>query len=113
MEKASKVFKIAFNKNALTEVSNSPKDMIAASKSYVIKNCHIPVPRLNGSSLAPSTMEETAELSDLCSKLRSIIPSCQQTATSDTEVVINAVNYIRELHLLLRETSLETQRSVP
>uniref|UniRef100_H2Y109 Uncharacterized protein n=2 Tax=Ciona intestinalis TaxID=7719 RepID=H2Y109_CIOIN len=56
------------------------------------------------------TTTESEELSTLFAKLREIIPSsnCNQTSDPNLDVVLGAVDYIRELHVMIQQKIKQT-----
>ncbi|XP_002131485.2 uncharacterized protein LOC100176581 [Ciona intestinalis] len=69
-----------------------------------------PVEKLpeNSQHLHENKKSEKEELMKLYQQLSSIIPSCRNKSTSSVDIVVSAVDYIRELHSLLENSNFES-----
>nr|CAB3261033.1 uncharacterized protein LOC100176581 [Phallusia mammillata] len=68
-------------------------------------------PMENSSDEKISKSNEREELRFLYGKLRDIIPSCQSKPTSSVDIVLGAVDYIRDLHSMLEDKLLASGKT--
>ncbi|XP_002131547.2 uncharacterized protein LOC100179708 [Ciona intestinalis] len=114
MVKSGKVLKIALGRRYIA-ASVSPlscrsrvertirRPLTNKQQNYVIRDNPV-------SPLLIKTATESEELSTLFAKLREIIPSsnCNQTSDPNLDVVLGAVDYIRELHVMIQQKIKQT-----
>nr|XP_002131485.1 uncharacterized protein LOC100176581 [Ciona intestinalis] len=89
--------------------------MVKGPKPSHVTSCRFsphqrPVEKLRKKSqnLHENKTSEKEELMKLYQQLSNIIPSCRNKCTSSVDIVVSAVDYIRELHSLLENTNVES-----
>uniref|UniRef100_H2YEP3 BHLH domain-containing protein n=1 Tax=Ciona savignyi TaxID=51511 RepID=H2YEP3_CIOSA len=79
----------------------------------VLPQRHTPFPRFGDGKVRKVIQSENEELKELYQKLGGMLPSCKNKMnTSSIDIVLSAVDYIRELHSLLDQRNIRTAEAV-